>query len=171
MAENVANEEKKEEPAPKKMGKAEFWIRFVLWIAFAIVAPVAYIAIAYGLFAPQEANSSGSIALSGWGVTALIFVAIMILFVINSVKKSLPYASMARQCLDGIFFLVPLLVVILILHVVKGNIDQFENFLIFTFFAELIAVPINPMRKWGEENHAERRANILKETISKLINK
>ena len=76
----------------KKMGKAEFWIRFVLWLGLAVIAPFAYICVSFGIFESKDTTTT----LSGWGVIAVIFLCIMLLIVVNNVRKGLPYGNFFR---------------------------------------------------------------------------
>ena len=154
------------EEEPRKMSKKEFWIRFALWLVFALAVPFAYICIEYGIFAPATSKS-----LSGWGVLAIIFACIVAVSVIREAKRGLPYDSMIRQCIEGYSALIWLLGFILIIHRVKANMDDFERFLIITLASEVIAVPINPMRKWGMQHNIERTGNFLVKTIKKAIGK
>ena len=139
-----------------KMSKKEFWIRFGIWFALAVVAPFAYIFHEYGLF-----RDSSPRRLSGWGIIAIIFVAIMMMAILRQARQGMPKGSMVRQCIDGYSLLVPIIVVILIIEVTKDKIEGFERFLIFMVACEAIAVPINPMPKWGAINNVEFLSGIF----------
>jgi len=151
----------------KKMGKAEFWIRFVLWLGLAVIAPFAYICVSFGIFESKDTTTT----LSGWGVIAVIFLCIMLLIVVNNVRKGLPYGNFFRQCIDGIFTLIPLVGAILILEVIKTRVESFERFLIFTAACEFVAIPINPFPKWISQNEIEKKGNFLTKIIRNAIGK
>ena len=156
-----------DESGVRKMGKAEFWIRLLVFIGLAIVAPLTFLGVSYGLFDAKDE----SVSLSGWGILGFGIAAIVLISIINQTKKGLRYGSMARQCLDGYLALIPLIVFILILHSVKQNIDKLETFLIFLAMCEAVAIPINPMRKWAEQNNIEIAENFLMKCIRRGIGK
>ena len=169
MAENVNEEEKTEEGSSiRKMSKTEFWTRLALWVVLALVVPIVYLAIAYGLF---TCKSGSSVQLSGWGVLAVVFAAAMLIVVVMQARATLPRGTFARQCIDGALALIPLLCAILVIHAAKANMDGFEKFLIVTFICEALAVPANPLPHWGLQNHIEFSENFIVAAIKKGIGK
>ena len=152
----------------RKMSVAEFWIRFAVWIILALAVPIGYLAFAYGLFTTSK---GGDTCLTGWGTLAIVFSCVMLLVIVNQTKKGLRWGSMARQCIDGVMALLPLLCAIMLLDSVKGNIESFERFLIVTLVCEAVAVPVNPLRKWAEQNNVEHVEGFLVRTIRKAIGK
>ena len=135
---------------PRKMSKAEFWIRFAIWVTLAAVVPFVYMAVAYGLFSSGGGSAK---SLSGWGVVAIIFVSIVLIYIINQTKNSLPAGNFMRQCISGFMALIPLFAAILIIHSVRNVLDEFERFLIVVLICEAIAVPVNPLPKWAMDNN------------------
>ena len=169
MAENVNEEEKTEEGSSiRKMSKTEFWTRLALWVVLALVMPIVYLAIAYGLF---TCKSGSSVQLSGWGVLAVVFAAAMLIVVVMQARATLPRGTFARQCIDGALALIPLLCAILVIHAAKANMDGFEKFLIVTFICEALAVPANPLPHWGLQNHIELSENFIVSAIKKGLGK
>lgn len=150
------------------MSTAEFWIRFAIWVLLAVFAPVIYLAVAYGLFTESK---GGDTCLTGWGTFAIMFTCIMLLVIVNQAKKGMRYGSMARQCIDGYMVLIPIFCLVLLLDAIKGNIESFERFLIVMIICEAIAVPVNPMRKWAEQNHIEMVEGFISRTIKKALSK
>ena len=132
-----------------KMTRKEFWIRFGVWIFFAVIVPFTYIAVAYGIFEAKETT------LSGWGVVALIFVIAMLMYIVKQAKAGLPRGSMARQCIDGYMALMPILGMAILINALKKSMDEFERFLVIMLLCEAVAVPINPMPRWGLEHNVE----------------
>lgn len=147
-----------------KMSKKEFWARFAIWFAFAVAGPLVYVAVAYGFFVP-----SASLRLSGWGILAIVFMCLSLLYVIHEAKKGLPKGSFAKQCIDGYTALIPMFFAILLLHTVRDSLAEFERFLIFTILCEAVAVPINPMPKWGAQYEDERQENTLFNALSRAF--
>ena len=153
---------------PRKMSKAEFWIRFGIWISLAAIAPFVYLAVAYGLF---SASGGSGKSLSGWGVVAVVFVSIVILYIVNQTKNSLPRGNFMRQCIGGFMGLIPLFAAILIIHSVKNVMDEFERFLIIVLVCEAIAVPVNPLPKWAAENNIKLAESTLFNAFSRALGK
>ena len=151
----------------KKMSTKEFWIRFGIWISFALLIPVAFIFVAFGIFKEGDTGTK----LSGWGVIGVIFACTMVTIVISDAKKGLTYGNMVRQCIDGYSVLVWLIGFIFLIDKIKNNAQQFEHFLIVVLISEAIAVPINPLRKWAEEHNIERGENFWKRTIRRALGK
>lgn len=152
----------------RKMSTAEFWIRFSIWVLLALVAPLVYIAVAYGMFTTSK---GGDTCLTGWGTVAIMFTCIMLMVIVSQAKKGMRYGSMARQCIDGYTVLIPIFCLIVLLEAIKGNIESFERFLIVMIICEAIAIPVNPMRKWAEQNHIERAEGFITRTLKKAFGK
>jgi cation transport ATPase len=155
-----------EEADSHKMSRKEFWIRFSLWISFAVIAPIGFLAWRYGLFTSSEGAKT---SLNGWGILAVIILGIFFIYMIKEAKKGMPEGSMLVQCLDGYGILIPLVLLILLLDGIKDSIAYFEEVLIVLVVCEGIAVPINPMRKWAAQNNIERGSNLLSSSIKKAL--
>lgn len=140
-----------EEIKIRKMTKKEFFIRFFIWVALAAVAPLVYIGVKYNIFTFKEQVRS----ITGWGVIALIFTCIVLIYIINQARSALPKGNFIRQCIDGYTALLPILFAIIMIEMVKDSIGDFQKFLIFMIICEGVAVPINPMPKWGQQNHID----------------
>lgn len=157
-----------DEDAPKMMSKTEFWVRFGIFIALAVIAPFTYLAIAYGLF---NVKTEESVSMSGWGILGLIVAGVIVVGILRQIIKGLTYGNMFRQCVEGYALLVPLVVFIIILDSVKGNIEKLEMFLIFLAICEGIAIPVNPIRKWAEQNNIQLAENLLMKGIRRALGK
>lgn len=154
-------------PAQKgRMSRKQFWIRFALWVVFAVVVPVAFLAWRYGLFSTREGSET---SMTGWGIVAIIIIAVFLLKLLNEAKKGLPEGSMLAQCLDGYKWEIPLVLIIFMLENIKNNVDALEETLIVLAVSEAIAIPINPMRRWAYENKIERNGSFLKKVLSEAI--
>lgn len=169
MAENTNDKTNtEEETSIRKMSKTEFWTRLAAWAVLALVVPIVYLAIAYGLFTCKNGSST---QLSGWGVLAIVFAAVMLIVIVMQARATLPKGTFVRQCVDGVLALIPLLCAILVIHAAKSNMDGFEKFLIVTFICEAIAVPANPLPHWGLQNHIDFSENFIVAAIKKGIGK
>lgn len=147
----------------KKMTKKEFWIRFGIWVTFAVVIPFVYLATAYGLF-----ESKGT-TLSGWGVFAIVFVTVMLLYIVKTARDGMPKGTLFRQCIDGYMLLIPIIVALVLVHNLKNTLESLERFLIVLVLCEAIAVPINPMQKWAYQNHVEQADGVLSKAFARTL--
>ena len=152
--------------ALRKMSKKEFWIRLGIWIVFAVVAPIGFLAWRYGLF---TASDGVRVSLNGWGILAVIIIGFFLLYVIKEAKRGMPEGSMFVQCLNGYGLLIPLVLCVLILEAIKSNIGYLEQVLIVLIVCEAIAIPINPMPKWAVQNNLDRGGKFLSSAIKKAL--
>lgn len=133
-----------------KMGTKQFVIRLILWFLFACAVPVGYLAYKYDIF-----NGGSKHGVTGWGVLAFLVTSVFMITLIREVLIGLPKGSMVRQCIKGLLGLIPLFLFILLVDKVKNSMAEFETFLIILLISEAIAVPINPLPKWGVQNNIE----------------
>lgn len=154
-----------------KMSGKQFWIRFVIWIAVAILAPIGFMFYKYDMIVKTHTEASDGYSMTGWGVLGCIIVTVFLLYVIHEAKKGLSYGSMLSQCIDGYALLIPGVVLIFLLDAIKDNIAAFEQVLIAFVICEAIAVPINPMRRWAFEHNIEMKGHFFTDIISKAIKK
>lgn len=138
--------------------KKIFIIRFILFTIFACVLPFIFIAWRYQLFRKVD-----SIALSGWGLVAIIILFVFTIYVVKSLKKGLYNKrkwSMGMQIVNGLLKIVlPLLTIYFIINSIQNSIDLFKQSLIITIISEMIAIPINPLPKWEMESFREGEEN------------
>lgn len=144
--------------------KTIFLIRFIAFVIFACALPFAFIAWRFGLF--SQSQGSG-VALSGWGVVAIIVVLIFAIYVLRMLKLGQPF-SLFSQIVSGLVkVILPLVICLLVLRAMKNNIDAMIQALTCTIICEMVAIVVNPLPKWVEDNHIERES--LK--VSALFNK
>ena len=93
---------KKEEGEKQTLGewldehpKSVFITRAVTWAILAAGLPFAFIAWRYGIFKEQS-----KIAISGWGVLALVIIIIFVLTLANYIRKGLK-PGIFKQCASG----------------------------------------------------------------------
>lgn len=148
-----------EEQQQATMSRKEFFIRLGVWSAFAVIIPIIFIAVRYGLF-----SDSGT-SLSGWGITAVVIACAFFMYIMKSAKKGLPEGSMLRQCIDGFAALIPVLGLLLLLHSIKNTVDCFEQVLVVVLLCEAVAVPVNPMPKWAAQHKEEKVDGFIKRLV------
>lgn len=135
------------EKKAQSKAKAMFWGFFALWACFALVAPVAFIAWRYELFQPKTSYQFG-----GWGLIAVVIIAVFAIACLRYVCKGFPRWSMLKQCIKGACAItVPLLCLYFALSSVASNIDLFLQSLAFVTASETVAIPLNPFPKWVDE--------------------
>ena len=149
----------------EKHEKAVFRLRLALWVAFAAVAPIVFIAIRFGVFTHKDAGYR----LTGWGVIALIVLSVVMYSMIKEAMIGLPRGSMLRQCVSGYVKLVPLILITLMLDAIKENIDSMEQTFVFITISEAIAIPINPLPKWADQHGINLMENTLFNAFKRAI--
>lgn len=146
--------------------KKLFWLRFAVWSLFACIIPVIFVAFRFDLF-----KAVSGISLSGWGIFAIIIVAIFILVIAKYLKKGLPF-SLFTQCINGFCkIILPLVVILAILFLVKTNIDYFIQSLGCVTLCELVAIPINPFPKWISDTRKNEKEASIDLFIDKFFSK
>lgn len=153
----------------KKMSNTQFWVRLSVWIILCLIVPIVYLAVAYGLF--NGGNGETSVSFSGWGTLGIVFAVIILLYIVNQTRKALPYGSMAKQCISGIMALLPLVGIILLIENTKANMDKFERFLIVVTLCEAVAVPVNPLPRWGVEHGMTQMEGMFSRAIKSALGK
>lgn len=173
MAEKVTTEEKEQASKSNKITewinnhpKAVFWIRFALWSLCACVIPFLFIVYRFQLF-----QTISKIQIGGWGMIAIIIVAVFAFSIIRYVKMALSAKySLAVQILNGICkIIIPLVVVMVIIYNIKSNIDLFIQVLGVVIISEMVAIPLNPLPKWAYEQQKNVREEERKETVDYLL--
>lgn len=146
--------------------KTIFWTRLVFWVLFACVLPFLFIGYRFDLF-----QHISKIKISGWGIFAIIIVAVFIFVLIRYVKLGFVGTyNFGVQCFNGFTkVILPLLLVALIVNAVKSEIEYFSQALNFVILSEIIAIPINPMPKWVNDKQKSIRAEERKGTVDYLL--
>ncbi len=159
-------DENKEKKSLKAHPVLVFWIRFVLWATSACFLPFAFIVWRFQLF-----QTISSIQIGGWGLIALLIVAVFVFTIIKYVKMAFANKySFAIQCINGLIkVILPLSIVMLILYAVRNNVDMMLQVLGCVILCEIIAIPLNPLPKWAWESQKNTRVEERKETADYII--
>lgn len=146
--------------------QAVFWTRFVSWFLFSCGLPFAFIVWRFQLF-----QKISKIQIGGWGIIAIIIVAVFIFTVIKYVKLALNAKyTMTAQILGGICkIILPLLVALITLYSVRDNVDLMIQVLGCVTICEAIAIPLNPLPKWAYEKQKDVKEEERKETTEYII--
>ena len=145
--------------------KAIFIVRLIIFILFACILPFAFIAWRFGLFSQSQGSN---IALSGWGIIGIIIVLAFVIYVLKMLRMGQPF-SMFTQILSGLIkVILPLLICLLILKAMRNNIDSMIQALTCSIICEMVAIVVNPLPKWVEDNHIQKEELKASSLISKF---
>lgn len=140
-----------------------FWLMFAVWSAFSCVAPVAFIVWRYDLF-----TKVSRIQFGGWGLVAIIIVAVFVYTVLKYVKQGMVKWSMTKQVIIGIMkVIVPLLTLFFSIKAIQDSIDTFLQALGVVIACEAIAIPLNPLPRWAYE----QSRGATEDAIEVILNK
>ena len=151
------------------MNKKEFITRLSLFIAFALILPIGYIAIRCQLWKQTTTISFWFILLV---LIIVIFVAVLIKYYIDGMKTKYSYF---KQILTGIIkVILPLGTILLIALWYKGRAEWivehtnlFIEILCITLASETIAIIVNPLPKWAFDNNVEGLVEITDKILHK----
>lgn len=146
--------------------KTVFWTRFCSWTMFACVLPFLFIVWRFKLF-----GKISSIQIGGWGIIAILIVAIFIFTVIRYIKLAFKGTySLLGQILTGVCkVLLPLIAMMAILYGLRNSIDLMLQALGCVIACETIAIPLNPLPKWAHDMQKEVREGERKDTVDYLL--
>ena len=169
-AEGISTEEEEQKSSfiawIEEHPKSVFWIRFVLWTMFACVLPFSFIVWRFELF-----HAIAKIQIGGWGLIAIIIVAVFAITVIHYVRIALMAKhTLLGQTLGGFCkVIIPLLAALFILRSVRDNVDLMIQVLGCVTICEAVAIPLNPLPKWAYDMQKDVRAEERKETMDYLL--
>lgn len=146
--------------------RTTFWSRFISWTMFACVLPFSFIVWRFKLFGKISA-----IQIGGWGIIAIIIVAVFVFSVIRYIKLAFKGRySLMGQILSGICkIILPLVVFMVILYGLKNNIDIMLQALGCVTACETIAIPLNPLPKWVYDMQKDLRDSERKDTVDYFL--
>lgn len=123
--------------------KTVFWVRFVLWVLFAVAGPVGFIIWRFELFTNVHTS------FGGWGIIAIIIIVAFIISLLNYIKQGLAKYTFVGQCITGLCkVILPLVTLLIIVVSIKDNVSAFIQALGCTIAFESIGIIVNPMPKW-----------------------
>lgn len=138
------------------MSKKLLIVRLILFITFAVLIPVIFIGVKYGIF-----KNPSALSFSGVGVLAVIIVLGFSFFMVNQLKKAMPY-SMVTQIITGtLTVIVPLVCFYCLLNAIRGSIDIFLECLLVTIISEFVAIIVNPFPQLMQSNENKKQDDFL----------
>ena len=145
------------------MSKKMFWIRLSLYILIGGIIPFTFLTIRFNLFSKVSKLSIG-----GWGLLAVLFVAIFFIKMLKAIRKGLPF-SFGTQIIEGMFKItIPLTVATLIIFLMRNSVEELFYFFCLLVFCETIAMAANPIPQWAHENKIEEQESSAKRILSSL---
>lgn len=146
------------------MTKKELWSRLGVYITFALLLPVAFLIWRFNLFTKTD-----SIAIGGWGIVAICFVAGFFIKLLKTVRKGLN-PSLATQVLDGITSVIlPLFIFAFATYYLQDVMHQMFQFLCVLIVCESVAIVANPLPQWYREHPSSSSSDgLLKYIIDTL---
>lgn len=155
--------------------KESFWeknkvfiLRLAAWIVFSLILPVCFILFRFDIF-----HKEPRFALGFWGVVVIGIILAFVISTLRYVCKLMPF-SMASQCISGFSrVILPLGLILVVLVVLRNNLDVFIQTLSVVLVSEAIAIPINPLPKWIHthltEEQQKRVSNIMDLALDKFF--
>lgn len=143
--------------------KRVFWTRFILYIVFCLVLPMAFLIWKFNLFSPTTKLNIG-----GWGMVVIIFTAVFLNILIKEAVQCID-SSVAKRVLTSIRkVLIPLLTVTLCLYAVDKFINELIQFFIVITVCEPIGYVLNPMPEYLENKKTSEDEEKQKNTFIEL---
>lgn len=134
-----------EETDEQKKERAKFIARAAAWGMFSCILPVIFIGWRYDLFGKK----SSSLSLTGWGMFAIVIIAVFVYVLVKYIRAGFPEWSMTRQIISGVVkILLPIGAILALCAGIRVNIDYFIQALGCVLICEAIAIPINPFPEW-----------------------
>lgn len=163
----MAKREKTEEELQQEKETRIFVVRIILWSLFACVIPVVFIGFRYDLF-----RKASSLQLSGWGIIAIIIVAVFLYVLTKYIRAGFGQWSFVKQIIDGVIKVVlPLGVVLAICVSIRNNLDAFIQSLSCVLISEVVAIPINPFPEWVSKKTQGRFESMVDFVADRFYNK
>lgn len=120
----------------------KFLIRFISFSIFACVIPFSFVAWKYKLFEKDK------LSITGWGMIAILILSFFAIYLLNAIKKGMPY-SMFTQVVNGIMKVeIPLIMLYMLVISLQNTFELFLQCLTCIIVCEGIAIPLNPLPGW-----------------------
>ena len=159
--------EKTEEELQKEKELKIFIVRAIAWALFSCVIPVLFIGFRYSLF-----EKAGSLQLSGWGIIAVVIIAVFLYVLTKYIRAGFGQWSFIKQIIDGVIRIVlPLATVLAIAINIRNNLDVFIQSLSCVLICEIIAIPINPFPEWVAKKTQGRFESMVDFVADRFYNK
>ena len=165
MEETMAVEKKQRRTLGEVMDdhpRAVFLTRAFLWFTCAAILPFIFICYRFQLF-----QKVSKIQIGGWGIFAILIVAITIFVLLKYIRAALNAGySYWGQILNGFCkVIIPLCAFYAVLWGIKNSLELFLQALGCVILCETMAIFVNPFPKWVWERQKNVRVEERKEGI------
>lgn len=145
------------------MTKKEFWIRFPIYVLFGVIIPVVFLIVRFDLF-----SQINSVSIGGWGIVVILFICIFFSSVMTNIEKGLQF-SFFKQMMTGLRkIIIPLIAIAFVIYYMQDCMKELFQFLLVCIASETIAIIVNPLPKWTNENKIEQDKQNLQSIIESL---
>lgn len=145
------------------MSKKEFIARITMYALFGVIAPVGFLVWRFGLF-----QKVSSISIGGWGLVAIVLVAVFFIRFFKALKSGLPF-SMLTQILDGLCKqIIPLIALTFCVYYLNDFTTEVFQFLCVLIVTRAAAIVFNPLPQWAHENKIGEDKKNLKSVLESL---
>lgn len=145
------------------MNKKEFWYRFSVYILFGLLIPATFLIWRFKLF-----EKVSKVSVGGWGIVAVIFVAIFFISMLKAIRKGMPF-SITTQIIEGFCkLIIPLIIACTCIYFMQDLMKEMYQFLLVLILSETVAIVVNPIPQWAHENKIEEQENKLRGIINTL---
>lgn len=145
------------------MSKKEFWFRLSFYIFFGLIIPFVFLVWRFRLF-----EKVSKVSIGGWGLIAVIFVAVFFMSLLKAVRKGLPF-SFTTQVIEGLCKLtIPLIIACTCVYFMQDLMTEMFQFLCVLTICETVAVIVNPIPQWSHENQLEEQDNRMRGILESL---
>lgn len=145
------------------MSKRTFFIRLTSFIIFGLIIPFGFLTMRFELF-----TKTSKIKIGGWGMVAIILVAVFFNSLLKSVRKGMPF-SFTVHVMNGIAKIIPLLAITAIIYLLKDSIEQTFQFMCVLVVCESIALIVNPVPEWMHQKGIDQKEDRINNILSKVI--
>lgn len=150
----------------EKNERTIFIVRIILWSLFACVIPVLFIGWRYDIF-----NKVGSLQLSGWGLIAIIIIAVFLYAIVKYIRAGFVEWSMVKQVINGICrIVVPLGTLLAVCICLRNSLNIFIQALSCVLISEIVAIPLNPFPEWVWKKSKGRFENTIDFVADRIYN-
>lgn len=125
--------------------KKLFIVRLIIFICFLLIPPI-YLIFRYDLF-----QKVSKVNLGGWGILAIMLVAISIFFFLRYLIKGKTYAYWKQILKAVLYVLVPCFTFYMILYISKDYMERLMELLIIVMTSYFVAMVVNPLPQYTYE--------------------
>lgn len=125
--------------------KKLFIIRLVLFIAFLLVPPI-YLIFRYNLF-----HKVSKLTFGGWGIMAIILLAIGVFLFLRYLVKGKQYAYWKQVVKAVLYVIVPCFAIYFIIYLSKDYLERLLELIIIFMASYFLALLVNPLPQYTYE--------------------